>query len=188
MELGQVVRPHKPHKFGLWEASRELCDSIHSVARIELKLDSGGHDPRAAGLRFGGFQPGSQISHIIPGLQRIAGRHQPPAFVQPKRVDRKARDPAMAAMSGVKAASKKADAAWNLGHIVSLQRRFSRAAAKCQRPATGRITWFCEAILTARQGRVVREIAQSRQSCRQMNRSSRNHFDSTGIALVRNRP
>lgn len=116
MELGKVICPHKPHELAVWVAPDELCQSIHSVARIEFQFDCGGHNRSAARLRFGRFEPCAQAGHIIARLKRVARRNQPPRCIEAQRVDCKPGDPPVPAMRGIETAPQQANASCERGH------------------------------------------------------------------------
>ena len=86
--------------------------TVSIVNRVpSLRLEVERVDWRAPRHRLGRGQAGFQRRHVgSAGLERISGRHQPPQFVEPKRVDRRQAEPAMAAVGRVEASAKEADA------------------------------------------------------------------------------
>src|SRR3546814_8727760 len=60
---------------------------IDGIARAELGLDSGRADRRTPRHPLGRGEAGGQRRHALRGLQRIAGRDEPPQFVEVERVD-----------------------------------------------------------------------------------------------------
>ena len=130
VELGQVIAAHQPDEAVARIAPLQRPQRIDSKPRAQLALDSRGANRRAAAVRHGGCEPRRQRSHARPGLERIAGRNQPPHLVQPQRAQRGQADLAVTAMRGIEAPPQQADA---------FQRRAFRAGpGRCRAPATCR--------------------------------------------------
>ena len=106
-ELHQIVAAHQPDKpmFGI--ARLQLAQRIDGIARAEFAFDHSRHDAGAAGLLAGGGEAGGERRHSSFGLERIAGRDQPPDFIKPQCFTRKQTDPAVAAMRRVKTPAQK---------------------------------------------------------------------------------
>src|SRR3546814_2645911 len=71
---------------------------MDGIARAELGLDSGRADRRTPRHPLGRGEAGGQRRHALRGLQRIAGRDEPPQFVEVERVDGVQADRPMPAM------------------------------------------------------------------------------------------
>lgn len=110
VELGKVVRSHQPDKPPFRPAVTQGAQCIDGVRRAEPPFQCCDPDRRPARLSTCGPDPGSKRCHTCFRLQRIAGRHQPPHFIQAERPHCEQGDPAMAAMSRVEAAAQKARA------------------------------------------------------------------------------
>ncbi len=108
-ELLQIVLTHQPDEAVAGIMAGERAQRIDGVARAELRLDRGGADRRTAGEFLGLSKARAKRRHVLARFQGVAGRHQPPDFVQPQRVVCGEADRAVAAMRGVERSAQQAD-------------------------------------------------------------------------------
>ena len=111
VELREIVRSHQPDEALFGESAAEFGDSIDGVARAELVLDRADADRRVARHPHGGGKACGEGGHVTAlFLERIAGRDEPPHFVEPQRIEGCKADRAVAGMRWIERAAEDADA------------------------------------------------------------------------------
>lgn len=108
VQLRQVIGAHQPDKAHLWIKAPQVPKGLGGVTRAKLRLDPRDLHPRMPHDRPRMCQPILERRGSA-GLQRIAGRHQPPHPVQSEPLQRFARDVRVPRMGRIEGAAQKAD-------------------------------------------------------------------------------
>ena len=111
MKLRQIVRAHQPDKAKSRIAAPQLRQRVDRKSRAHIGLDRTDPDRRPPRHHFGSGHACRQPGHPLHRFQHIAGRHQPPHFIQPQRCQRVQADAAVRAMRRVEAAAEQTDGA-----------------------------------------------------------------------------
>src|SRR5687768_14515259 len=110
MELGNSVGAHQPDEAVAWVPADQLAKRVDGEARPEPRLEIADPDWGSPRHLPGGRKPRLERCHAFVGLERIAGRDQPPHLVEAERVERSEADPAMPAVRRIERAAEKSDA------------------------------------------------------------------------------
>jgi hypothetical protein len=106
MELGHSVLPHQPDEAGARPAAEQGLKRIDGVAGAGPSLEIADSYPGSACHEPRRRQPGGIRRHALGRFQWIAGRDQPPYFVQVQRFHRGQAHPPVAAMRWVEASTE----------------------------------------------------------------------------------
>ena len=106
MELCQIVAAHQPNKPAPGIAPTQPVQRIDGIAGAQFTLDRRNPNRRPARRAPGRSEAFGQGCHAGIGLQRIAGRYQPPDFIQPQRIGNAQRNAAMPAMRRIETAAQ----------------------------------------------------------------------------------
>ncbi len=109
MKLRQIVRPHQPDEAVSRISPRERSQGIGGIARAHFGLDRGNFDRRAARRAPRRGVACRQAGHAVCGFQNIAGRDQPPHFVETQRAQREQADAPVRTMRRVETAPEQPD-------------------------------------------------------------------------------
>jgi len=125
MEARQIVSPHQPHEIHAGISVFKRSERLRRVARAQLRFQIANlnlrvvHDlPRAGQSRRQWGWPAR--------LQWIAGAHKPPNKIQPKPLQRLARDMGMPGMCRVERPTQQTDSLPSLRNWPSYACEFSR--------------------------------------------------------------
>jgi len=111
MKMSQIVGAHQPNVAVFGETLLEPLDRIDRKSCALSRFEIADPDRRAPRHPPGRCQPSLEWRHILGAfLQRVAGRYQPPDFIEAECFDRVQADRAMPLVRGVERAAKKTDA------------------------------------------------------------------------------
>lgn len=110
VKLGEIVATHQPDETMFRIAPRQLCQCIGSIAGAQIVFDRCWTNSRTLGLPDRRGESRRQGRHPGLGLERVAGRDQPPDFVEPQSFQHEQADPAVPAMRGIERPAQKANA------------------------------------------------------------------------------
>src|SRR3954463_4878657 len=109
VKISQRVASEQPDEAVLWITLLQPAHGIDGVACTLPRLEVAGADSGAARLVLGRSEARVERGHVLRTfLQRIAGRNQPPHFVQAERAHRPQADMPMPAVRRVERAAEEA--------------------------------------------------------------------------------
>ncbi len=109
VKLRQIVRAHQPDKPEPGKPPLQLRQRIDGIARAQFRLDRADPDRRATRHALRADHACGQRGHAFDRFQDIAGRHQPPHFIEPQCRARMKADPPVRCMRRIETAAKQAD-------------------------------------------------------------------------------
>src|SRR5688500_1029479 len=107
MEIGNSVGTHQPDEAVTRVAAEQLADGVDREVRAGARFKAARADRSPPRHRSGGIEPRLERRHLLAGLERVAGRDQPPDLVEAEGVDGGKADPAMPAVRGIERAAEK---------------------------------------------------------------------------------
>jgi len=117
MKLRQIVGPHQPDEAKLRVSPLQLRQRIDGKSRAHFGLDRADANRCAARHGPGRRHPRGQSGHAFNRFQHIAGRDQPPHFIEAQCGERMQADPAMRLVRRIETAAKQPDGALCQGRI-----------------------------------------------------------------------
>jgi len=110
MEFGNSVGAHQPDEAVLWVSVGERPERVDGVAGACLAFEVRHADRCPLRYFLRGDEARLERSHVRALLERVAGRHQPPQFVEAERLDRRQAELAVPLVRGVERSAEKSDA------------------------------------------------------------------------------
>ena len=111
VKIWHGVGAHQPDEFVAGIAAQKRAQRVDRVARAGAHLEIAGPDRCPPCHSPGRRQPRCEGRHVLcVGLERIAGRHQPPHLIEAKSVERGQADAPMPAMRRIEGTAEEADA------------------------------------------------------------------------------